>query len=149
MGDTMAKSCRPFSNIIICNIKSRAYTNLEKLAENPYFCINYANYAQLITRNMSDTKVKSWRLFSNIIICNIKSLVPNLRKWSLPKCCPGMPKSYKAQYLENRSNDFHDFFSVSSYYYCLSKSKDRSSKKIRDFFKQFIFFIFWHIFMNN
>ena len=94
MVDDMLKSCRPFSTFKMCNIKSIAGTNLEKMAENPYFCINYANYAYLIMQNMSDTMVKSSRLFSTIIICNIKSLhVPNWRKSSLPKSCPGMPKS--------------------------------------------------------
>ena len=31
MGDTMAKSCRPFSSTIICNMKSIACTKLEKM----------------------------------------------------------------------------------------------------------------------
>ena len=30
--------------------KSIAGTNLEKMPENPHFCINYANYAKLIMR---------------------------------------------------------------------------------------------------
>ena len=59
MVDAMAKSFRPFRTFKICNIKSIAGTNLEKMAENPHFCINYANYAKLIMRNMSDTMAKS------------------------------------------------------------------------------------------
>ena len=38
----------------------------------------------LIMRNMENTMGKSCGPFSTIIICNIKSHVPNLRKWSLP-----------------------------------------------------------------
>ena len=45
MVDAMAKSFRPFRTFKICNIKSIAGTNLEKMAENPHFCKNYANYA--------------------------------------------------------------------------------------------------------
>ena len=40
----MAKSWRPFSTTIIYNIKSIAYTNLEKMAETPNFWMN--NYAE-------------------------------------------------------------------------------------------------------
>ena len=52
------------------------------------------------------------------------------------------------KYLENRSNDFLHFFSVSSPYHCLSESGDGLSEKILDFFWQFFFFIFRHIFMK-
>ena len=74
ISDTMAKSCKPFSTFKICNIKSIACTNLAKMAEKKHFCINYANYAKLIMRNISDTMAKSWRLFSTIIICNTRSI---------------------------------------------------------------------------
>ena len=42
---TIAKCWKPFCTTIICNIKSITWTKLERMAENPYFCINYANYA--------------------------------------------------------------------------------------------------------
>ena len=38
MTDTMAKWCRPFSSIIICNIKSNQWTKLEKITKNLIFC---------------------------------------------------------------------------------------------------------------
>ena len=80
MSDATAKSWKLFSAIIICNIKSRAYTNLEKVAENPHFCM----------QNMSDNIAKLWKLFSTIIICNIKSLrCTKLEKMEFAQMLPG------------------------------------------------------------
>ena len=52
---------------------NRMYQSQES-GQKKHFCINYANYAKLIMRNMSDTMAKSWRLFSTIIICNTRSI---------------------------------------------------------------------------
>ena len=51
-----------------------------------------------------------------------------------PGCCPGMPESQKAPYLQNRPGDFLAFFRVSSPRWCLSKSIGLLSRKTPVFF---------------
>ena len=58
--------------LIIGNIKSIECTNLEKMPENPHFCINYASIINCA--KMVDAIAKSYRPFSTFKICIIKSI---------------------------------------------------------------------------
>ena len=65
----------------------------------------------------------------------VDSDVTNWRKWGSPKSCLGMPKSFKAGYLENQSSFALEIFRNGSSHYFLPFPK--FSAKHYDFFPRY------------
>ena len=77
MADSMAKSCKPYSSIKICIIKSIRCTKFKKMAKNLIscsFCTIYAHYACISNQVWPITMATCWVTFSTTIICNIRSI---------------------------------------------------------------------------